>query len=213
MPTRSDALCEAANRGVRVRLLVDAAGGYKMSDKVIEKLESSGCTFAWFRPLRWYTIGRFNNRTHRKVMVVDGQTGFTGGIGIAEVWTGNAEDPDHWRDNHFCIRGPAVRYLQGSFAVNWRQAMGEVLAGQAMFPDLDSVGDVRTVAIDAAPSSRTSTVAFAYWLLFHGADKEIQITTPYFVPDPRLQLGLVEAVERGVKVTLLVPGPHPVHHW
>lgn len=204
----ADALCAAANRDVRVRLVVDAAGGYKMSEKVIEKLRNSGCTFAWFRTLHWYNIGRYNHRTHRKVMVVDGEIGFTGGVGIAQVWTGDAEDPDHWRDNHFRIRGPAVRYLQGSFSVNWRQATGEVLAGHELFPELGQTGEVRTVSIDAAPSERISTIAFSYWLLFHGARRQIQITTPYFVPDPRMDLGMIDAVKRGVEVTLLVPGPH-----
>ena len=141
-------------------------------------------------------------------MVVDGTLGFTGGVGIAEVWTGHAQDPDHWRDNHYRVRGPAVRYLQGSFAVNWRQATGEVLAGQGLFPDLEPAGQVRTVAIDAAPSSRISVIGFTYWMLFRGARESITITTPYYVPDPRLELGLGAAVERGVRVRLLVPGPH-----
>ena len=201
-------LCAAAKRGVRVRLLVDAVGGAKMAGGMVDELKAAGCTFAWYRPLRWYNIGRFNNRTHRKVMVVDGRIGFTGGVGIAEVWTGHAQDPEHWRDDHFRIRGPAVRYLQGSFAVNWRQATGEVLVGGALFPDLSEVGDVRIVAIDAAPSIRISTIGFAYWLFFHAARKEIHVTTPYYVPDPRLQLGLAAAARRGLKVTLLVPGPH-----
>ncbi|MEO7066548.1 MAG: phospholipase D-like domain-containing protein [Rhodanobacter sp.] len=201
-------LCAAARRGVRVRLLVDAVGGAKMSSDMVGELKNSGCTFAWFRPLRWYNLGRFNHRTHRKVMVVDGRIGFTGGVGIAEVWTGHAQDPDHWRDDHFRIRGPAVRYLQGSFAVNWRQATGEVLAGASLFPDLQEAGDARIVAVDAAPSVRISTIGFTYWLFFHVACKEICITTPYYVPDPRLHLGLASAARRGVKVRLLVPGPH-----
>lgn len=204
----ADALVAAAQRGVQVRLLVDAMGGAKMAGALADELERAGCTFAWFRPLRWYNLGRFNHRTHRKVMVVDGCMGFTGGVGIAQLWTGHAQDPDHWRDDHFRIRGPAVRYLQGSFAVNWRQATGEVLAGAAMFPDLDSAGDVRIAAIDAAPSPGISTIGFTYWLFFHGARDEICVTTPYYVPDPRLRLGLASAAQRGVKVTLLVPGPH-----
>ena len=201
-------LCAAAKRGVTVRLLVDAVGGAKMSSSMVDELKQAGCTFAWYRPLRWYNIGRFNNRTHRKVMVVDGRIGFTGGVGIAEVWTGHAQDPEHWRDDHFRIRGPAVRYLQGSFAVNWRQATGEVLVGAALFPDLPDAGNVRIVAVDAAPSVRISTIGFTYWLFFHAAREEIHITTPYYVPDPRLHLGLASAAQRGVKVTLLVPGPH-----
>ena len=204
----ADDLSAAARRGVHVRLLVDAVGGHKMAPAMVDELKRAGCNFAWFRPLRWYNVGRFNNRTHRKVMVVDGHTGFTGGVGIAEVWTGHAQDPDHWRDDHFRIRGPVVRYLQGSFAVNWRQATGEVLAGASLFPDLDAAGDMRIVAIDAAPSVRISTIGFTYWLFFHGARKEIRVTTPYYVPDPRLDLGLASAAQRGVKVTLLVPGPH-----
>lgn len=168
----------AAKRGVKVRLLVDAVGGAKMKHDLVDELKYAGCAFAWFRPLRWYNLGRFNNRTHRKVMVVDGRTGFTGGVGIAEVWTGNAQDPDHWRDDHFRITGPVVRYLQGSFAVNWRQATGEVLVGTTLLPDLAPVGDARIVAIDAAPSSRIATIGFTYWLFFHGAREEICVTTP-----------------------------------
>ncbi|MGH8190651.1 MAG: phospholipase D-like domain-containing protein, partial [Rhodanobacteraceae bacterium] len=193
---------------VDVRVLVDDVGGGKMARATVEQLKGAGCKFAWFRPLRWYDLGRFNNRTHRKVMVVDGHTGFTGGVGIADVWTGHAQDPGHWRDDHFRIRGPAVRYLQGSFGVNWRQATGEVLAGAALFPDLDKVGESRIVAIDAAPSIRISTIAFTYWLFFHGASKTIHVTTPYYVPDPRLHIGLMTAARRGVATTLLVPGPH-----
>ena len=204
----ADELGAAARRGVHVRLLVDAVGGHQMAPATIDEIKRAGCTFVWFRPLRWYNLGRFNNRTHRKVMVVDGHTGFTGGVGIAEVWTGHAQDPEHWRDDHFRIRGPVVRYLQGSFAVNWRQATGEVLAGASLFPDLDSAGDMRTVAIDAAPSARISTIGFTYWLLFHSAREEIRITTPFYAPDPRLHLGLTSAARRGIKVTLLVPGPH-----
>ncbi|MEO8808883.1 MAG: phospholipase D-like domain-containing protein [Rhodanobacter sp.] len=204
----ADELSAAAKRGVRVRLLVDAVGGGKMASTMVDELRKAGCTFAWFRPLRWYNLGRFNDRTHRKVMVVDGRMGFTGGVGIAEVWTGHVQDPEHWRDDHFRIRGPAVRYLQGSFGVNWRQATGEVLAGASLFPDLDDAGSARIVSIDAAPSIRISTIAFTYWLFFHGACEEIRVTTPYYVPDPRLQLGLASAARRGLKVTLLVPGPH-----
>ena len=204
----ADQLTAAARRGVRVRLLVDAMGGARMAGDMVGELKDAGCTFAWFRPLRWYNLGRFNNRTHRKVMVVDGRIGFTGGVGIADVWTGHAQDPQHWRDDHFRIRGPAVRYLQGSFGVNWRQATGEVLVGASLFPDLPGVGTVRIVAIDAAPSVRISTIAFTYWLFFHAACREIRVTTPYYVPDPRLHLGLAAAARRGLKVTLLVPGPH-----
>lgn len=204
----ADELAAAARRGVKVRVLVDAVGGGRMSPSLVGQLEAAGCSFAWFRPLRWYNLGRFNDRTHRKVMVVDGRIGFTGGVGIADVWSGHAQDPEHWRDDHFRVRGPVVRYLQGSFGVNWRQATGEVLAGAALFPDLEPAGNVQVVAIDAAPSLRVSTIGFSYWLFFHGARATIHVTTPYYVPDPRLHLGLMTAARRGVEATLLVPGPH-----
>lgn len=202
----ADELAAAARRGVEVRVLVDAIGGRKMDPALIEKMRAAGCRFAWFHPIRWYTLRRFNNRSHRKVLVTDGRIGFTGGVGIAQEWTGDAQDPQHWRDDHFRIEGPAVRYLQGSFAENWRQATGEVLAGPRMFPPLAPVGDARMVPLNAAPGSSISDIAFAYWVLFRGARERILITTPYYVPDPGLELGVEEAARRGVEVILLIPG-------
>lgn len=202
----TDALSAAARRGVEVRVLIDAIGGAKMPDKFIKQLKDAGCKFGVFHPLRWYNVARFNNRTHRKVLVVDGRIGFTGGVGIADEWTGDGQDPQHWRDDQFRVEGPVVRYLQGSFAVNWRQATGEVLAGKSMFPSLPTTGTVRILPVDAAPGDGISEIAFVYWLLFHSAQHSIVIETPYFVPDPRLDLGLADAAKRGVDVTLLVPG-------
>jgi cardiolipin synthase len=202
------ALSDAARRGVQVRVLVDAVGGARMHRQLITEMRNAGCHFAWFHPLRWYSLERFNNRTHRKVMVVDGRIGFTGGVGIGQVWTGHAQDPKHWRDDQFRVEGPVVRYLQGSFAVNWREATGEVLAGPAMFPPLQPAGSMPIVPIDAAPGGNVSQIGFVYWMLFHGAQHEIRITTPYFVPEPELDLGIAAAAKRGVEVTLLVPGPH-----
>lgn len=202
----ADELSAAARRGVEVRVLVDAFGGEKMKPALIKEMREAGCKFAWFHPIRWYSLRRFNNRTHRKILVVDGRVGFTGGVGIAKEWTGDAQNPEHWRDDQFRIEGPAVRYLQGSFAENWRQATGEVLAGDKMFPNLHPAGDVRMVPLNAAPFGSVSAIAFTYWLLFHGAHDEIRVTTPYYVPDPDLELGIEQAARRGVKVILLVPG-------
>ncbi len=201
-------LSAAAKRGVEVRVLLDAYGARKMKLELMEQMKQAGCKFAWYRPLRWHNLRRYNNRTHRKVLVVDGRTGFTGGVGIASEWTGNAQDPAHWRDDHFLLEGPVVRYLQGSFAENWRQATGVVLAGESMFPVLTHVGDARMVPLSAAPGGSISDIAFVYWLLFHAATQEVRIATPYFVPDPDLELGIADAARRGVKITLLVPGQH-----
>ena len=201
-------LSAAAKRGVEVRVLLDAYGARRMNSVLIQQMKGAGCKFALYRPLRWHNLRRYNNRTHRKVLVVDGRTGFTGGVGIASEWTGDAQDPAHWRDDHFLLEGPVVRYLQGSFAENWRQATGVVLAGESLFPALPLAGDARMVPLNAAPNGSISDIAFAYWLLFHAAREEVRIATPYFVPDPDLELGIADAARRGVKVTLLVPGPH-----
>ena len=204
----ADELSAAARRGVEVRVLLDAYGGRKIHAGWVERMRAAGCRLEWFHPLGWNTLRRFNNRTHRKVMVVDGRVGFTGGVGIAEEWTGDAQDPDHWRDDHFRVEGPAVGYMQGSFADNWRRASGEVLAGRAMFPDLPPAGDAAVVPVNSAANERFSGIPLTYWLLFHSARRRILVATPYYVPDPDLELGLLEAARRGVHVTLLVPGPH-----
>ncbi|MBA3564822.1 MAG: cardiolipin synthase B [Gammaproteobacteria bacterium] len=204
----ADELSAAARRGVEVRVLIDAFGGRTMDPALVQQMQHAGCRFARFHPFRWYNLRRWNNRTHRKVLVVDGRIGFTGGVGIASEWTGDAQGPRQWRDDHFRIEGPAVRYLQGAFAENWRQASAEVLAGERMFPPLAPAGAARMVPLNAAPQGSISDIAFVYWLLFHSAHEKVRIATPYFAPDPELELGVQEAARRGVEVTLLVPGPH-----
>lgn len=206
--TFADELSAAARRGVRVRVLLDAFGARLMDDAWIEQMQRAGVEIEWFRPLRWDALDRFNNRTHRKVLVVDGRVGFTGGVGIAQEWTGDAQDENHWRDDHFRLEGPIVRYLQGSFSENWHQASGEVLAGPAVFPELPAAGDMRAVPINTPPTQHFTGVALTYWMLFRAAREEVLIATPYYVPDPDLELGLIDAARRGVRVTLLVPGPH-----
>ena len=118
-PEFAGALAERAEAGVEVNVLLDAVGAAKMDRSLVERLERSGATVAWFRPPKWWTLHKLNNRTHRKILVVDGTVGFTGGVGIAEEWTGNCEDPGHWRDTHVRVEGPAVRDLFGGFLDNW----------------------------------------------------------------------------------------------
>lgn len=204
----ADALSSAAQRGVKVRVVLDAFGASRMDAALVQRMEDAGCEFTWFNPVRWYSLGRFNHRTHRKVMVIDGRLGFTGGVGIGEEWTGDAQDAEHWRDDHFRLEGPVVRFLQGSFAENWRQATGDVLAGSGTFPDLEPAGDVRVGVINTGPAGATSEIGLSYWLMFRGARERIYVTTPYFVPDPDLELGLEDAARRGLDVRLLVPNHH-----
>lgn len=206
----ADALATAARRGVQVRVLLDGFGAKRITQQCLDTMRDAGCEVAWYHPLRWGSLRRFNRRTHRKILVVDGQVGFTGGVGIAAEWTGDAQGPDHWRDNHFRLHGPVVAYLQGSFAENWLEATREVLGGEALFaePEAESDDEAEVVAINADASKRYTDIALVYWVLFHAAHRRVSIATPYFAPDPDLELGLAEAARRGVEVTLLVPGPH-----
>jgi cardiolipin synthase A/B len=204
----ADALARAARRGVEVRVVLDAVGANKMDPSLVDSMRDAGVEVVLFNPARWYSLHRLNHRTHRKVMVVDGRMGFTGGVGIGQEWTGDAEDPDHWRDDHFRFEGPVVRYLQGSFAENWRQATGEVLTGPHVFPRLDPAGHVPMAVINTGPAGATSEIGFSYWLSTRTARERIWVATPYFVPDPDLELGLADAARRGLDVRLLVPGHH-----
>lgn len=206
--TFADELAAASRRGVEVRVLLDAFGAKRIEDSCLDTMRQAGCTVAWYHPLKWKSLRQLNQRTHRKILVTDGRTGFTGGVGIAKEWTGDAEDAHHWRDDHFRLEGPVVGYLQGSFAENWREATGEVLAGDEMFPRLEHAGKAEVVAINADAGTRYTDIALTYWILFHCARDRISISTPYFAPDPNLELGLHEAARRGVQVTLLIPGPH-----
>nr|MBA2564657.1 cardiolipin synthase B [Gemmatimonadota bacterium] len=219
----ADELSAAAARGVEVRVLLDAYGANQMRPALVEQMRRAGCRVAWFHPIRWYTLRRLNNRTHRKVLVVDRQVGFTGGVGIAEEWTGDAQDADHWRDDHFRVTGPAVRYLLGAFAENWRQATGEVIAGSSTAAPVNrpstavpangasTAADTQgasVVPILSAPGTSISEVAFVYWLSLRAARQRVRIATPYFVPDSALAAELAATARRGVEVTLLVPGRH-----
>lgn len=211
----ADALAEADERDVEVRVLLDAYGAAKMPEEVKARLQDSGVTVAWFHPIRWYNLNRLNHRTHRKVMVVDDSVAFTGGVGIAQEWTGDARSPDEWRDDHFLVEGTIVRHLAGAFAENWRDATGEVLAegvsfarGAATGMDSDSTGTARIVPVVTAPRGDMSPIALLYWMALARARESVDIVTPYFVPDGAVLDALSAAARRGVRVRLLIPGPH-----
>lgn len=199
------ALAAAARRGVEVRILLDDYGSLQMDKGLVETMREAGCEVCYFNPLRWFTVSRYNYRTHRKILVADGAIGFTGGVGIADEWTGDAEDPDHWRDDHFRVEGPAVHHLQGAFAQNWRTGTGEVLAGARFFPPLEPAGGSAVVPILGEPK-RASDVEIGYWTSLVAARERIEIATPYFVPPRGLLRAIADAARRGVAVRLLVPG-------
>ncbi len=203
-----DALVRAGERGVEVRLLIDAFGGARMPDELIDRLEASDVRLEWFCPLDWHRLGRWTNRTHRKVMVVDGRIAFTGGVGIADEWTGGGRAEGEWRDDHFRVTGPVVAALQGAFTENWVHATGEVLVAERLFPPLAPTGSADILSINSAPEGHDSPLGLAYWSLIHLAEDRLDLSTPYFVPNPSLLDEIVRAAERGVRVRLLLPGEH-----
>ncbi|MGJ4729228.1 cardiolipin synthase [Luteimonas sp. SDU101] len=204
----ADTLCERAKAGVRVHLVVDWAGSLKMEDDLLELMQEGGVRLERYRPLRWYNIGRLNNRTHRKLLVVDGRIGFTGGVGIADQWTGHAQDPDHWRETHFRVEGPVVAQMQAAFNDNWIKTTGELLNGEAYFPELAPVGDMDAHLFIASPAGGSESMHMMYLTAVAAACTSIDLCAAYFVPDPLIAQALLAARKRGVRVRVLLPGEH-----
>jgi cardiolipin synthase len=205
----ADALCERAQAGVEVNVIIDAMGGVQMKPDVFKKMVDGGVRVSRFRPPKPYAWRRLANRTHRKILVADGCVGLTGGVGIAEEWTGDAQDPDHWRDTHVRVRGPIVRGLFGSFAENWLEATGEVLVGDGYTPELEGKeegGPMQMVRSSAGVGD--TNVEALYYLAIAAARESLDLTAAYFVPRPAFTDALVACAERGVKVRILVPGKH-----
>ncbi len=202
----AEALAERANAGVKVHVLLDWIGSAKMDDALMEILDAAGVQVRKYHPLRWYTLGRLNNRTHRKLLVVDGQVGFTGGVGIADKWMGDAEDTEHWRDSHYRLEGPAVAQMQAAFLDNWMKTEGEVLHGEDYFPALPAVGHCRAQVFRSAPNEGSESVRLMYLLSIASARRSVRIAASYFVPDDLSVETIVAARQRGVDVEIIVPG-------
>ena len=205
----ADTLCQKANSGVECNVVVDAVGGAKMDRKLVRKMRDAGVNVCFFRPPKPYAVRRLQYRTHRKLLIVDGTTGFTGGVGIAEEWTGNAQDPDHWRDTHVRVSGPVVRGLQGAFAENWLECTGDVLAGDRYLPYIEEVEDGGPMQVMRSSATVGDSNAEAlFYLALAAAKHSIELTSAYFVPRPAFTEALVEAAGRGVRMRILVPGSH-----
>lgn len=204
----ADALCDRASAGVPVHLVVDWAGSLKMDDELLELMQGAGVRLERYRPLRWYNLGRMNNRTHRKLLVVDGRIGFTGGVGIADQWTGHAQDPEHWRETHFRVEGPVVAQMQAAFNDNWIKTTGELLNGVDYFPAIEPAGDVDAHLFVASPSGGSESMHMMYLTSISAACHSIDLCAAYFVPDPLIASALLAARERGVRVRVLLPGKH-----
>jgi cardiolipin synthase A/B len=201
-----EALAERARAGVEVQVLLDWVGSQKMDENLVEELRSAGVKVERYHPLEWYHLARMNNRTHRKLLVVDGQVGFTGGVGIADNWDGNADSPEHWRDSHYRIEGPAVAQMQAAFLDNWIKTTGAVLQGEGYFPPLESAGDTEAQVFTASPSGGGDSMLLMYLLAITSAEKSIDLSAAYFVPDELTRHALVGALQRGVRLRIIVPG-------
>jgi cardiolipin synthase len=204
----AEALAERAGAGVTVSVIIDWAGSVKMDASLLDLMQNAGVRVERYRPLRWYHLGRLNNRTHRKLLVVDGQIAFTGGVGIADHWQGNGEDPDHWRETHFRIEGPVVAQFQAAFNDNWIKTTGEVLNGPAQFPPLATAGSQDAHLFISSPASGSDSMHLMYLMAIAAAERTIDVTASYFVPDALIDQALLAARGRGVRVRILVPGPH-----
>jgi cardiolipin synthase len=204
----ADALADRARSGVRVHVLVDWVGSSRMDSKYLDTMKKAGVEIEKYHPPRWYTLHKLNNRTHRKLLIVDGRVGFTGGVGIADEWDGNAEDPAHWRDTHFRLEGPAVAQMQAAFVDNWLKVTGNVLDGRDYFPPETVVGPELGQVFKSSREGGSESMHLMYLLSTVSAARNIDLAMAYFVPDQLTENALVEALARGVKFRMIMPGPY-----
>jgi cardiolipin synthase len=205
---RLAAVLEAkARQGVEVRLTLDAIGSNRGENRLFRDMQRAGCKIAYFHPVHLADLGLINTRTHRKLAVIDGSIAYVFGHGMAEEWTGHGQDTTHWRDTGVRLAGPVVNAVQGVFAENWVDTTAEVIAGEKYFPRLAAAGLVRAHVTASSPQGGVSKLELLLKLAIASAQKELVIQNPYFIPDEEL-VGLLEnAVQRGVAVRIMLPGP------
>ena len=206
------ALTERAAAGVDVRIIVDALGSFGTRSAYFDGLRAAGGQMCWYHPLRWNTWPKTNNRTHRKLLIVDGETGFIGGAGIADHWRYETAVPV-WRDTMFCVEGEAVAGLISAFCENWLEASGEILSSSKQFGFRSTPGGAESFVVSSTPHGGGTQARILFQALINSARKTIRITTPYFIPDRSARQALIEAIERGVAVQILTAGPridHPI---
>ena len=203
----AEAMAERCRAGVGVNVLLDAFGTLNMPKEYSDAMSRSGCHVAWFRPLSQYVFRRYSNRNHRRILVVDGRVGFTGGSGVSRKWMGNGRTEHHWRDTDIRIEGPAVEYLQAAFVENWLEATGVVLGGEPYFPrPIPPAGEVYAQVVKSSPAAGSFAMYTTFLLAVNSAQRSIHITNPYFVIDEGMRDALRAARRRNVRVMVLVPG-------
>ena len=204
------ALADKALEGVAVHVLLDWVGSSKMDRRYLQLLREAGAKVVKYHKPRWTGLGRMNDRTHRKLLVIDGRIGFTGGVGIAPEWTGHAQDEKHWRDTHFRVTGPVVGHMQAVFMDNWIKATGNVLHGPEYFPQIDAEpkgeGEGLAHMFSSSPSGGSDDMQLMYLMAITAATRSLQLASAYFVPDKLTINAIVEAAKRGVKVQIVTPG-------
>jgi cardiolipin synthase len=208
----SQALAERARAGVKVHVLLDWAGSHKADQDGINEMGRAGVQVIKFHRPQWSRFRHLNQRTHRKLLVIDGTIGFTGGVGVADEWSGNAQDQDHWRDTHFRIEGPVVAQLQGAFGDNWTKATGEVLHGDAYFPELKPAGSLPAQMFKSSVEGGAESMQLMYLLTLAAAARSIDLSMAYFIPDDLSMDHLIAAIKRGVRVRIILPGHHTDSH-
>jgi cardiolipin synthase len=214
------ALTERAAAGVQIRVTVDAVGSMLIPNRYFDELRRAGGKVVWYHPFRWYTLKRYNNRTHRNLLIIDGRTGFIGGAGIGAAWDTGVKSEPPWRDTMVRVDGPAAAALQTVFIENWLEASGEILSDEAVFPAGNKLepfaasSEKPSLVVGSTPSAGRGTRArILFQMLVAGACNEISINSPYFLPDRAMRRELLKAAARGVKITLIVPGKfnnHPI---
>ena len=202
----ADALIERARAGVKVHVLLDWIGSARMEDKYLQEMKAAGIEIERYHAPHWSNLARMNNRTHRKLLVIDGAVGFTGGVGIADQWRGTAQDDKHWRDSHFRAEGPVVAQIQAVFMDNWIKATGRVLHSDAYFPAVPARGTQSAQMFSSSPTGGSESMRLMYLMAITAARSSIHLSSSYFVPDDLTINALVAAAKRGVKVRIITPG-------
>ncbi len=202
----SAALAERAKAGVAVHVVMDGVGAGKLDGDLVAMMAEAGVQIERFHPPGLKTITKLNNRTHRKLLIVDGRIGFTGGAGIADQWAGHAQGPQNWRDMHFRVEGPVVAQMQAAFVDNWLKTRAEALHDERYFPELTPAGTTIAQLFKSSPDEGSESVRLMYLLSIAAARRSIKIANAYFVPDDLACQTLISAMGRGVRLQIILPG-------
>ena len=202
----ADVLSERARAGVKVHVLIDWIGSRKINEALLDRMRDAGVEVERYNPLVWYALTRINHRDHRKLLIVDGKVGFTGGAGVADIWKGSADDPEHWRDTMWRVEGPAVAQMQAIFIDNWSKTTARVLDGDDYFPELPKAGELSAQMFKSSPREGTEDVRVMNLIAIAAARKSIRLSASYYVPDDLTTQEFLEARARGVKVEIIIPG-------